>query len=106
MLPLRVFTHSTSRRALLELLDLKGALVTIDAMGCQTEIASQIVEGGGDYLLVVKGNQEHLHDDILATLEHAEAVNFQGIEYDVYKTEEEGHGRHDYRHYLVFYGLE
>jgi predicted transposase YbfD/YdcC len=91
---------------LLELLDLKGALVTIDAIGCQTEIASRIVEGGGDYLLVVKANQEHLQDDILATLERAEAVDFQGIDYDVYQTEEEGHGRREYRQYLVFYGLE
>ena len=43
---------------LLKLLDLKGALVTIDAIGCQTAIAKKIVAGGGDYVLVVKGNQE------------------------------------------------
>jgi predicted transposase YbfD/YdcC len=54
---------------LLELLDLKGALVTIDAIGCQTEIAQKIIDGGGHYLLVVKGNQENLQADILATLE-------------------------------------
>src|SRR5262249_4696942 len=57
---------------LLELLDLKGALVTIDAIGCQAEIAEQIITGQGDYVLVGKGNQEHLQADILATLEHAE----------------------------------
>ena len=45
---------------LLELLDLHGALVTIDAMGCQKEIAQKIVAGGGDYVLAVKGDQEHL----------------------------------------------
>ena len=50
------------------LLDLKGALVTIDAMGCQKEIAADIVNGGGDYVLAVKGNQEHLHEDVQATL--------------------------------------
>jgi hypothetical protein len=49
---------------LLELLDLKGALVTIDAMGCQKEIATTIVDHGGDYVLAAKGNQEHLLEDI------------------------------------------
>ncbi len=46
---------------LLEILDISGALVTIDAMGCQTEIARKILDGGGDYVLAVKGNQPTLH---------------------------------------------
>ena len=50
--------------ALLELLDLNGALVTIDAMGCQKAIAQKIVDQGGDYVLTVKDNQEHLLEDI------------------------------------------
>jgi predicted transposase YbfD/YdcC len=49
---------------LLKLLDLKEALVTIDAMGCQKEIAAEVVTAGGDYVLAVKGNQEHLHEDV------------------------------------------
>jgi predicted transposase YbfD/YdcC len=49
---------------LLELLDLKGATVTIDAMGCQKEIAARIVAGGGDYVLALKGNHEKLHDAV------------------------------------------
>ena len=49
---------------LLELLDLSGALVTIDALGCQKEIAAKIVTRGGDYLLAVKDNQPNLHQDI------------------------------------------
>src|SRR5262249_13143682 len=49
---------------LLELLDLHGALVTIDALGCQTEIAKSVVGGGGDYVLTVKDNQPHLLEDI------------------------------------------
>lgn len=49
---------------LLKLLALKGCLITIDAMGCQTEIAETIVESGADYLLAVKGNQRYLHQDI------------------------------------------
>ena len=49
---------------LLNLLALSGCIVTIDAMGCQTEIAEQIVEQGADYLLAVKQNQPHLYDDV------------------------------------------
>jgi hypothetical protein len=51
---------------LLEMLDLHGALVTIDAMGCQKAIARQIVARGGDYVLTVKDNQEHLREDLEA----------------------------------------
>ena len=53
---------------LLALLDIKGCLVSIDAMGCQTGIASTIVKGGGDYLLAVKGNQPTLHNAVRAAL--------------------------------------
>src|SRR3954447_11746653 len=53
---------------LLDLLDLEGALVTIDAMGCQKAIAARIVEGGGDYVLTVKDNQEHLREDVIDCL--------------------------------------
>lgn len=51
---------------LLELLELHGAIVTIDAMGCQKEIAAKVRERGADYVLAVKGNQEHLEEDIVA----------------------------------------
>ena len=50
----------TALPQLLELLDLQGALVSIDAIGCQKAIAKKVLVGGGDYVLVVKGNQEHL----------------------------------------------
>ena len=56
---------------LLKLLDLHGALVTIDAMGCQKEIAKTIIARGGDYVLPVKGNQKHLLEDVQATVERA-----------------------------------
>jgi predicted transposase YbfD/YdcC len=49
---------------LLKALDLQGCLVTIDAMGTQTAIAQQIIEGGGDYILSLKGNQGNLHEDV------------------------------------------
>jgi predicted transposase YbfD/YdcC len=88
---------------LLELLDLHGAWVTIDAMGCQKAIAAKIVEGGGDYVLTVKENQEHLQADIRATLNQAYESNFAGLEYDTYETQERGHGREEYRCYTVLH---
>lgn len=84
---------------LLEMLALKGCLVTIDAMGCQTEIAHQIVEQEGDYLLAVKDNQKHLAEDIkdVFDLEFAEEVPFSGITHDYTRTIEKGHGRIEIR---------
>jgi hypothetical protein len=55
----------TAIPAVLQLVDLKGAIVTIDAMGTQKAIAEQIVEGGGDYVLALKRNQETLHDAVI-----------------------------------------
>lgn len=76
---------------LLELLDLHGAIITIDAMGCQKEIAATIREGGGHYVLPVKGNQDTLEDDLMtafaAESEKADPqINSQ-------TTTEKGHGR-------------
>lgn len=86
---------------LLELLDLKGALVTIDAMGCQKEIAATILEGGGDYLLTVKDNQENLKDDIIACFVQAYDNDCLDVTYEKYETEEESHGRQEKRVYEV-----
>lgn len=86
---------------LLELLDLHGALVTIDAMGCQKEIAQKIVDGGGDYVLAVKGNQEHLLEDIQTTVEQALEGKLAAEVVAAYTTREQGHGRHEERHYVV-----
>jgi predicted transposase YbfD/YdcC len=91
---------------LLELLDLHGALVTIDAMGCQKEIAKKIVERGGDYLLTVKANQEKLLEDVQATVEKALDGKFApGVVRQV-TTREEGHGRQEERSYVVVENVE
>jgi predicted transposase YbfD/YdcC len=86
---------------LLELLDIHGALVTIDAMGCQKAIAKQIVDGGGDYLLSVKDNQPHLLEDIqhriAAVLDHGR----EGIDYETYETKNRAHGHDETRSYLI-----
>jgi predicted transposase YbfD/YdcC len=88
---------------LLELLDLHGALVTLDALGCQKKIAQQVTEAGGDYLLTVKENQGHLYEDIQGCFLRAIESDFEGVEHDRYETEERGHGRHEKRCYEVIY---
>jgi hypothetical protein len=65
---------------LLEILDLAGVLVTIDAAGCQKEIAAQIVDANGDYLLQVKGNQERLHDDLKELATAALESEYAGLD--------------------------
>jgi predicted transposase YbfD/YdcC len=86
---------------LLELLDLNGALVTIDAMGCQRDIVAKIVAGGGDYVLTVKENQPHLLEDIQSCFLQAFDTDFQNCEYDSWETEECGHGRREKRSYYI-----
>jgi len=86
---------------LLEMLELSGCLVTIDAMGCQTEIAAQIVARGADYVLAVKGNQPTLWKGIEQFfLEHLED-DFARTKVSRYETDERGHGREDTRTYYV-----
>ena len=82
---------------LLALLDIKGCLVSIDAMGCQTEIASTIIKGGGDYLLAVKGNQPTLHNAVRAAL--GESTK-KPLSEETFSVEKE-HGRIDGREYHV-----
>jgi predicted transposase YbfD/YdcC len=83
---------------LLRLLVIKGCLVTIDAMGCQTEIAEQIIDQGGDYLLAVKKNQKYLYEDIKHLFKHATAENFERAGFDEARTVDKRHGRLDIRH--------
>jgi predicted transposase YbfD/YdcC len=95
----------TAIPVLLDLLDIKGALVTIDAMGCQKAIARKIKEQGGDYILTVKENQENLLKDIEAALSKAFETDFAGVEHDRYETRERGHGREEYRCYTVLHSI-
>jgi predicted transposase YbfD/YdcC len=76
---------------LLELLDLHGAIVTLDALCCQKEIAATIRDRGGHYLLAVKGNQEHLEEDIMAGFAAEEAKVHNQI--SRVTTHDQGHGR-------------
>ena len=91
---------------LLELLDLKGALVTVDAMGCQKEIARKIVDQGGDYVLTVKENQPRLLDDIQATVQRALDGELPARKVDEYTRDDRGHGREEQRSYVVVQHVE
>jgi predicted transposase YbfD/YdcC len=96
----------TALPRLLELLELNGALVTIDAIGCQKEIAKRIVDGGGDYVLTVKDNQPHLLADIQACFEGALDDDFAGLTHSTFQTKEKGHGRQELRCYHVIHEPE
>jgi predicted transposase YbfD/YdcC len=91
---------------LLELLELHGAVVTIDAMGCQKEIAAKIRQRGGHYVLTVKENQPHLLEDIQESLVQAHESDFAGVTHSVYDSESKGHGRHEKRHYEVLHDVQ
>ena len=85
---------------LLRVLDLKGALVTLDAAGCQKETLKQIRAQGGDYLVTVKGNQPGLQKTVHAALDRACGADFAGC--DMASSVEDAHGRHEERYVGVF----
>ena len=78
---------------LLAMLDLKGCTVTIDAIGCQREIAKQIVDAKGDFVLQVKDNQPKLHAKIAAMMNDAILGNMSGYTGDTFEETDAGHGR-------------
>lgn len=82
---------------LLRLLDLRGCLVTIDAMGCQTKIAQIIREEQADYLLRVKGNQGNLQQDIEDWFSYGDQTNFAAMQVDYAQTLNKDHGRLEIR---------
>jgi len=82
---------------LLELLELKGCIVTIDAMGTQKAIAERICEKGADYLLALKGNQGTLKEDIELYFQDAVEQDFSIAAFDYHKTVDKDHGRIEIR---------
>lgn len=88
---------------LLAALELKGALVTIDAAGCQVEIAEAIRAQGGHYLLAVKGNQPSLAAAVEAAVDAACEADFAEVRSDYHEAVEDGHGRHEERRVTVLY---
>lgn len=82
---------------LLEALDISGCTVTIDAMGCQTEIAEKILENGADYLLALKENHPFLHEDVKLLFDDLEESNMSAYEYQDGSSVDKDHGRFEMR---------
>jgi predicted transposase YbfD/YdcC len=83
---------------LLRLVDIRGAIITIDAMGAQKAIAAEIIEGGADYVLALKANQEALHQAVIDYIDEQLEGDLEGAQEHV--TNEKGHGREETRTYL------
>jgi predicted transposase YbfD/YdcC len=86
---------------LIKNIEISGAIVTIDAMGCQKEIAAAIREADADYVLAVKDNQPTLHEDIRNVFSEGLDTDFANMDHRSYCTEEEGHGRVEKRIYHI-----
>jgi len=85
---------------LLRLVHIKGAIITIDAMGTQKAIAKQIVEAKADYVLALKGNQGTIHDAVISYIDEQLEDDFTNVTARKYTTEEKGHGREETRTYI------
>ena len=84
---------------LLRLVDIQGAIITIDAMGTQKAIAAQVIEQKADYVLALKGNQETLHDAVIEYIDRQLENDFEGIDARQHTTTETAHGREETRCY-------
>jgi len=91
----------TAIPALIEMLEIEGGIVTIDAMGCQKEITRLIPQKKGDYIIALKANQKGLYQEIKAGFETAEAEGFNNREYSNYQQIETGHHRLEKREVIA-----
>jgi predicted transposase YbfD/YdcC len=85
---------------LLRLVDIRGTIITIDAMGTQKAIAEQIIDGGADYVLALKGNQETLHQAVIDYVSQQLENDFAQAQARHYRSSEKGHGREEVRSYI------
>ncbi len=81
-------------KELIEMLDVKGMIITADAMHCQKETAQTIIENGGDYVLQLKANQKNFYEDVYSMFndKYMDEAD-KNCEYEIYKTQEKNHGR-------------
>lgn len=86
---------------LLDLLEIKGSIVTIDAMGCQKAIAAKIKDKDADYVIAVKGNQGHLHQAIKDFFELCHKTNYSNVSHQYHEDIDNGHGRVESRKYWI-----
>ena len=98
----KVNTKSNEITAIPELLNvlaIKGCLISIDAMGCQKKIAQAIIQQQGDYVLALKANQKNLYEDVVQLFESARQQDWKDIEHQCYQTLDKGHCRIEIRRY-------
>jgi predicted transposase YbfD/YdcC len=91
---------------LIKVLELSGCIVTIDAIGCQKEIVKLISQKNADYVITLKKNQGNLYDEVEQLFKAEIGKGFQDFQHSTYKTEENGHGRHEIRHYAMLSGIQ
>jgi predicted transposase YbfD/YdcC len=91
---------------LLELLDIRGSIVTIDPISCQRAIAARIIAGEGDYALALKGNQSQLHEDVVAFFDYAQRRQLAKLEWDYHETIDKDHGRIEVGRYWTVASLD
>jgi len=86
---------------LLDLLEIKGCIVTIDAMGCQQKITKKIIQKEADYVIMVKGNQGYLYEDIISFFTICHEENFKNVPFDYFEEVDNAHGRMEIRRYWI-----
>lgn len=91
---------------LLKTIDVRGATVTLDAMGCQKTIARAIIDGGADYALALKNNHPTLRAEVEAAFEYPEATGASKKEIETCRVESKGHGRHEVRRVTVIRNVD
>ena len=77
----------------LEQIDIRGAIITSDAMGCQTHIAKDVCDGGADYVFALKGNAGYIYDDVVQYFKNAEEAGYEYLEHTFSFEKDFGHGR-------------
>jgi predicted transposase YbfD/YdcC len=92
--------------ALLDMMSIEGAVVTIDAMGCQRDIATKIIEKKADYILALKGNQGTLREDVEVFVEEQKALKYKDTTISTHQTVDADHGRIETRNYIVIHDVD
>jgi predicted transposase YbfD/YdcC len=91
----------TAMPELLSRLDITGAVITVDALNAQTQLAEVVVEAGADYIFAIKGNQGTVYEDLQLLFEGFEQDNYEGVVFETAKSHSEAHGREEFRQVFV-----
>jgi predicted transposase YbfD/YdcC len=92
--------------ALLDMMSIEGAVVTIDAMGCQRDIATKIIEKKADYIVALKGNQGTLREDVEVFVDEQKALKYRDTTISTHETIDADHGRIETRNYTVIHDVD